>query len=61
VELNLNSPERLVMNEKEIEKAICYGVGILVIYYIISHLIGYIIFGVVGMVVWRIYKDRHRF
>jgi len=49
------------MNEKEIEKAICYGVGILVIYYIISHLIGYIIFGVVGMVVWRIYKDRHRF
>jgi len=49
------------MNEKEIEKAICYGVGVLVIYYIISNFIGYIIFGVVGMIVWRIYKERHRF
>ena len=61
VELNHNTTERLVMNEKDIEKVICYGVGVLVIYYIISHVISYIIFGLVGMIVWRIYKDRHKF
>jgi len=49
------------MHEKEINKFICYGVGIVVVYYIVSAFISYIILAVVGMVVWRLYQDRHKF
>ncbi len=49
------------MNEKEIEKAICYGVGILVLYYIISNFIGYIVLAVIGIIALRAYQDRHKF
>ena len=49
------------MHEKEINKFIGYGIGIIVIYYIVSAFIGYIIFAVVGMVVWRVFKDRYKF
>ena len=49
------------MHEKEVKKFISYGIGIIVIYYLISALISYIILAVVGLIVWRIFCDRHRF
>ena len=49
------------MHEKDINKFIGYGVAVIVIYYIVSNLIGYIIWVVIGMVAWKIYRDRRRF
>jgi len=49
------------VNEKEINKFISYGITIIVIYFLVSAFIGYIIIAVVSMVVWRLYQKHRRF
>jgi hypothetical protein len=48
------------MHEKEINKFISYGIGIIVAYYLVSAFIGYIILGVAGMIAWRLYLNHNK-
>ena len=48
------------MYEKEIEKLIGAGVVVIVVYYIISAFINYVILAVVVMVAVRVYQELNR-
>jgi hypothetical protein len=49
--------ERNGMHEKEINKLIWQGIVLLIAYYILGFLIDYLVWGVISMVVLRVYQE----
>lgn len=45
------------MHEREINKLIWQGIVLLIAYYILGFLIDYLVWGVIGMVVLRVYQE----
>ena len=48
------------MDDKEFNKAIGYGILIVCAYYILQFMIQYLIYGVIGLVILRIFMEYQR-
>jgi hypothetical protein len=49
------------MDHKQSNQLIGYAVLAIIAYYILQMLVPFLIYGVIGMVVWRIYNDQNKF
>ena len=48
------------MDEKQSNQFIRYAVMAIVAYYILQFIVPYLIYGVIGMVVWRVYQAHQK-
>jgi len=48
------------MDEKYVNKLIGYAVVAIVAYFVLQMIIPYLMYGVVGMVAWRIYLEKQK-
>jgi hypothetical protein len=48
------------MDDKQTNKLIGYAVGAIVAYYLLQMIVPFLIWGVIGMVVWRIYQEHNK-
>jgi uncharacterized transporter YbjL len=48
------------MGDKEFNKTIGYAVMAIIAYYILQMLVPFLIWGVIGMVVWRVYQEYNK-
>ena len=48
------------MDEKYVNKLIGYAVVAIVAYFVLQMIVPYLMYGVVGMVVWRIYLEKQK-
>lgn len=49
------------MNDKNSNQLIGYAVLAIIAYYVLQMLVPFLIWGVIGMVVWRIHQARNNF
>ena len=49
------------MDEQQINKTIGYGILVIIAYHIIGVFIPMLTFGVIGLVVWRIYQEFNKY
>ena len=48
------------MDDKQTNKLIGYAVGAIVAYYLLQMIVPFLIWGVMGMVAWRIYQEHNK-
>lgn len=49
------------MHEREINKLIGYAVTAIFAYYILQFVVPFLIWGLIGMVAWRIYQEHQKY
>jgi hypothetical protein len=49
------------MDEQQLNKLIGYAVLAIIAYYVLQMIVPFLFWGVLGMVVWRIYLERNKF
>ena len=49
------------MDEQQTNKIIGYAVMAIVAFYILQMIVPYLFWGVIGMVIWRIYLEHNKF
>lgn len=58
-------PGRLVkgdrMDDKQTNKLIGYAVVAIIAYYLLQMIVPFLIWGVMGMVAWRVYQEHNKF
>jgi hypothetical protein len=48
------------MDENKINKFIGYSVMAIVAYYVLQMIVPFLFFGVIGLVIWRVYQDHNK-
>jgi hypothetical protein len=49
------------MDENRINKLIGYSVIAIVAYYVLQMIVPFLFFGMIGLVIWRVYQDHNKY
>ena len=49
------------MDENRINKLIGYSVMAIVAYYVLQMIVPFLFFGMIGLVIWRVYQDHNKY